>query len=92
MNPNNDDNTKVGDNYYFDDTHNSPSKYTDDCGNNNISSFYFWWKQVQVWVLDDGHNDVIVDHTSTYNVMSGKRNYKLHNDAENCLSCVLLRL
>ena len=71
MNPNNDDNTKVGDNYYFDDTHNSPSKYTDDCGNNNIFSFYLWWKQVQVRVFNDDHNDVIVYHASIDNVMCG---------------------
>ena len=72
MNPNNDDNAKVNANCCYDDTNNSLYKYNDDCGNNNILSFYFWWKQVQVRVLDDDHNDVTIDHASTYNVMSDK--------------------
>ena len=65
MNLNNDDNAKVDANCYYDDMNNSPSKYNDDCGNNNICFIYFWKKQVQIQVLDDGHNDVIVDHAST---------------------------
>ena len=73
MNPNNDDNVKVDANCYddnvkvdancyYDDTNKNPSKYYDDCGNNNILSFYLWWKQVQVRVSDDECSDVIVDH------------------------------
>ena len=49
MDPNNDDNVKVDGNCYYDDT-------------NNILSFYLLCKQIQVRVLDDAHNDILVDH------------------------------
>ena len=54
MNPNNDDTVKVNTNCCYDDT-------------NNILSFYLWWQQVQVRVLDDDHNDIIVDHDACDN-------------------------
>jgi len=40
---------EVNANCYYDDT-------------NNILSFYLWWQQVQIRVLDDDHNVVIIDH------------------------------
>ena len=49
MNPNNDDNVKVNVNCCYDDM-------------NDILSFYLWWQQVKVRVLDDDHNDITVDH------------------------------
>ena len=49
MNPNNDNNMKVNTNCHYDDT-------------NNILSFYLPWKQVQIRVLNDDHNDIFVDH------------------------------
>ena len=54
-------------NCYHDDMNNGPSEHTYDCGNNNILFFYLLWKQVQLWVLDDNHNDVIIDHHASDN-------------------------
>ena len=51
MHPNNDDNVKVNANCYYNDT-------------NTLLSSYLLWKQVQVRVLDDHHNDILVDHYS----------------------------
>ena len=70
--------------YYYDDTNNTPSKYTYDCGNNNILSFYLLWKQVQVRVLDDDHNDVIVDHHASDNDHNFER---LIFSAITCVAC-----
>ena len=39
------------------------------CGNNNTLPFYLPWKQVQDWVLEDYHNDIIVNHASIDNGM-----------------------
>lgn len=48
INLNNDDSANVDANCHYDDMNNSPTKYTDDCRNNNIVSFYLLWKQVKV--------------------------------------------
>ena len=52
-------NVKIHVNCCYDDTY-------------NILSFYLWWQQVQVRVLDDDHNNVIIDHHANDN------DYDLH--------------